>query len=143
MAPLVRNQEYFTPRWQAGLQDGVGSFMPATITIFVPGPVTYDAQNKPVTTKTVVYSGKARVQPVRATSTKQSPGDSVEVQQVRFQVPVNQTVLVPDKHQVEVTACPLNSKLLIHTYQLKTVVDSSNPFETTFEAQVVTNYGKG
>ena len=132
---LVRNREVFTSRWQSGLVPGQGAAQPATVKVFTRA-VTY-TNNLPVVVETQLYSGTARVQPVRTPRRNPEVGDTREDQTVRFQLKLNSLEFSADTMYVRVLTCPLNPALANgDVYALREVTDSSNPIERTFEAVV-------
>lgn len=132
---LVRNREVFTSRWQSGLVPGQVAAQPATVKVFTRA-VTY-TNNLPVVVETQLYSGTARVQPVRTPRRNPEVGDTREDQMVRFQLKLNSLELSADTMYVRVLTCPLNPALANgDVYALREVTDSSNPIERTFEAVV-------
>lgn len=142
MAGLVRTKKVFTSKWVAGLQEFARSGMYGKIELFT-SEVTYTGY-VPSETRTKWYEGEARIQPVGAPSQKEIPGDDSKIQRVRFQIPIEAIglELVPEEWKVEVTECPLNPSILNYLYTVKEVMDSGNPLEKTFEAEVVTDLGE-
>jgi len=135
MAPLLRDRNLFTARWQSGLVPGQDAAHPATVKVFTRN-VTY-TNNLPVVVETQLYSGTARVQPVRTPRRNPEVGDTREDQMVRFQLKLNSVNFSADTMFVRVLTCPLNPALVNgDVYALREVTDSSNPIERTFEAVV-------
>lgn len=121
----------FSAKWVAGLAPVAEAAMVATIEAFtvIPGSEVYDPdEDEWVEDRTVHYTGKARIQPLRSSRDQAA----THTQRVRFQVPVNRYAPEPD-HQVKVTVSPLNPALLTAQFVVVENTDSSNPFETTFE----------
>ncbi len=132
---LVRNREVFNAKWQSGLVPGQVAAQSATVKVFTRA-VTY-TNNLPVVVETQLYSGTARVQPVRTPRRNPEVGDTREDQVVRFQLKLNSLELSADTMYVRVLTCPLNPALANgDVYALREVTDSSNPIERTFEAVV-------
>lgn len=119
----------FSAKWVAGLAPVAEAAMVATIEAFTVNGQVYDPEEDEwVEDRTVHYTGKARIQPLRSSRDQAA----THTQRVRFQVPVNQYVPEPD-HQVKVMVSPLNPALLTAQFVVVENTDSSNPFETTFE----------
>lgn len=132
---LVRSRNLFTSGWQSGLVPGQVAAQSATVKVFT-RTVTY-VNNLPVVVETQLYSGEARVQPVRTPRRNPEVGDTREDQMVRFQLKLNSLELSADTMFVRVLTCPLNPALVNgDVYVLREVTDSSNPVERTFEAVV-------
>lgn len=131
----------FTPEWVAALQHVPETAMAATITVVRPGAgqPTYDPETDTWTDPagTTLYSGKARVQPIRSEVQRERPGDTTKVLAIRFSVPVSSINTSIQFHDVvTVTASPMNTTLLGYTYYVTDPVDSSNPLEKTFHAEI-------
>ena len=125
----------FSTKWQAGLARTAETAMAANIDVYTPSTdKTYnvDTDTWTRTADTVHYTGKARVQPLR--SSRESTGTTV--QRVRFQIPVAYIGFLRVDQQVRVNVSPLNPALAQYQYVVVEVVDSSNPFEATFECSV-------
>lgn len=145
MAPLIAGwsrTNIFSPAWVEALAPVPKSGMTADIMIYYcEAPTTYDS----VTGKYVysresvetIYEGKARVQPLRmARNVPNNAGDTL-VQAVRFQIGDMSVVLRPE-YRVRVVSAPLNPSLEKFEYIIQGLMNSSNPFELTFETQVDT-----
>jgi hypothetical protein len=133
--------EPFTQAWVDSLKHIPEIAMVASITVSRPGTGTrtYDADTDTWTTTpdTVIYSGKARVQPIRSDVAKERPGDTTKVMAIRFSIPagsINTDIFYKD--EVRVTSSPLNTTLLDYVYYVTDPLDSSNPIEKTFHAEV-------
>lgn len=135
MAPLVRDRDLFTSRWQSGLVPGQIAAQSATVKVFTRS--TSYVNNLPVVVETQLYQGDARVQPVRTPRRNPEVGDTREDQMVRFQLTLNSLDFSADTMYARVISCPLNPALVNgDVYSLREVTDSSNPVERTFEAVV-------
>lgn len=128
----------FTQRWQDELAPVAESAMAATIRIYDPriSEAGWDFELGEYvggTGPTTIYSGSARVQPLRSATEKAQPGDTALTQAVLVSVPIGKAEgLVFDTfHLGEVTSAHLNPDLLRFVYSVREVVDSSNPFERT------------
>jgi len=112
------------------------------ILVYERGPVTADG-NKPVVTKTTVWQGNARIQPMRTPRGEPEPGDRDVIQQVLFSVPLSAPVqdFKPRKHYVQVLNGGLNDALVGAVMTVHEVADSSNPIERTFVAEWDTDNG--
>lgn len=143
MAGLLRSKDLFTDKWVNGLKAAPESGMAGEIEIFS-YTVTY-ANFVPTQVDTILWSGKARVQPLRTANQKSVPGDDSKVQQVLVSIPVDaiDVELRSDKHFVRVTKAPLNPTLAGFKYAVREVMDSSNPIEKTFITEVITSVKNG
>lgn len=139
---LVRNRELFTAKWQAGLKAIPESGMVALIAVYT-RQVTY-SNNVPTVSKTYVYGdesgAKARAQPLGVVVKSGNVGDTMFYQRVLFSIPMgeNTEALVPEQMFVDVVDGGLNSELVGPVFQIREVLDSSNPFERTFVGEVET-----
>ena len=138
--PLVSTPpNIFTQRWVDGLKHVPESGMAAEIAMYTLGDKVYDeATNTYVYTKNYLYTGKARVQPLRSATPRILPNDTTSVQTVLISLPID-AVLNEDIRpsvQVRVTSAPLNPSLTKYQYIIKEIADSSNPLERTFQAEV-------
>ena len=130
----------FTQGWVDALKHVPEMGMVGTITVTRPGTGTrqYDVGTDTwvTTPDTVLYSGSARVQPIRSNVYRERPGDSTQVMAIRFSIPVaniNDEIRFRDK--VQVTASPLNETLLDYVFYVTDPLDSTNPIEKTFHAE--------
>lgn len=138
--PLVnKTPNVFSQRWVDGLKHVPESGMVAQIEMYTLGERVYnEATNQYDYTKTVLYAGKARVQPLRSANPRVIPNNATTVQTVLISLPID-AVLDKDIRpsvQVRVTASPLNPALTKYQYVLKEIMDSSNPLERTFLSEV-------
>lgn len=139
MALSATRRPLFSQRWVDGLAPIAESAMSAIIRVFIPGQgrvYDVDTDTWTNTPDTVLYTGPARVQPIRSAREARATGDSTTVQSIRFQVPVSSGLTVRPDTQVRVTACTLSPALLTYQYVIRDTAESSNPFEITFEATV-------
>lgn len=123
----------FDQRWVDRLSPSVETSMVASVQFYDPnsGTATYDpVTGTYTTTPTVVYSGKARVQPVRSAS--DAADTTVQSVLVSIPIAVGKTLDLRPYHRGKVTSSPLNPTLLNFVYVVKEVMDSSNPLERTF-----------
>lgn len=128
----------FNSRWQQRYARIVERSMNVTIEIFVPGEATHDIQTDTWSqSETVLYTGKARAQPLRTARKESVPGNSTSSLPYLFSIPVryNDIDLRPDQ-QVRVLVSPLNPQLPLFQYVIYEVGDSGNPIERTFYASV-------
>ena len=127
----------FTQEWVDALKDTPERGMNATVRIYDPesGSAVYNpATGTYTTTPDVVYTGMARVQPLRSARAEGAPGNAAYTQTVQFQIPIDAGKLIDlrPKHRVEVTACDLNPQLTKFLFAVQEILDSSNPIERTF-----------
>jgi hypothetical protein len=120
----------FTERWQEGLSSVAKTGMPATLRLFRLGERVYDPEtNTYVDTTETLYTGKARVQPLRSSRFEPAPMDSAYWQTVLIEDAQGVDFRVAD--QARVTEAPLNDSLLKYQFVVNEIIDSSNPFERT------------
>lgn len=121
----------FTPEWQTALKGAPEKGMVATVKIFDPNTTTstWVPGTGLVTSPTTWYAGKARVQPLRSSNTKEGK----QVQYVQVSVPIGGpfTGTVHVGFSMSVSVSPLNPDLLTYVYTCVEVADSSNPVERT------------
>lgn len=79
--------------------------------------------------ETVVYSGPARIQPLRTASDR----GQTSVQTVLFSI-ADLSVNVLRKYRVRVISCAENVNLSRYKFVVSEITDSSNPLERTFYA---------
>ena len=121
----------------------------ATIRVFVPstGTATFNVETGKYEYSTPVvdiYNGTARVQPRRAASSKNNNSSDTTVQAVQFQIPYKDGVLdIRPNQRVRVISCARNKVLETYEYVVSEVVDSSNPIEITFWANVDQEVSRG
>lgn len=86
---------------------------------------------------TLVYTGKARVQPLRSAAEKATLGNETTVQTVLVSIPIStNSIDFRPGLILEVLVADLNPSLLGYQFVLNDIVDSSNPFERTLMFQV-------
>jgi hypothetical protein len=131
---LSRPGELFTLAWVGAIKSVPESAMSATIHVYHTQGSTYDP-NADEWTETVVdiYTGAARVQPLRSANLKKLPGNETTVITFLFSIPVeNNTLDIRTGHQVVVTEAVLNPALTTYEFVVSEITDSSNPVERTF-----------
>lgn len=129
----------FTQAWVDGLKHAPEAGMAATVDIYTLGDKVYNpATNQYEFTKTFLYQGKARVQPLRSATPRIMPNNTTSVQTVLISLPIDavKTEDIRPSVQVRVTSAPLNPSLLMYQYVVKEIVDSSNPLERTILTEV-------
>jgi hypothetical protein len=131
--------EIFTPRWVAGLAPVAESAMAATVEVYTPTTdrvYDVDTDTWVLGPNTVHYYGKARVQPIRSARIEQNTGDPTTIQGVRVQIPISEQAYIRPDQRMRVVSARLNPLLLGYQFIVTEMVDSSNPFEQTFECTV-------
>lgn len=130
------------PRWTTHNAGIVQSLMLAQIEIYDAefSERTYDASTNTWAGESVVlYTGKARIQPLTGVSDANSDYDPTVLQSVRVQIPL--TVSTPDirpSHRIKVTSAPENPALEDFVYIVMGVLNSSNAWERTLMCRVDT-----
>jgi hypothetical protein len=131
------SREIFSEAWVQAVRSAPESAMTASISLFRPSgiPPVYNSATGEYTSSpdTVLYTGLARVQPLRTASKRDNPGNETSVQQVLFSIPIaNKAVDLRTDVQARVILCALNPALVTYRYHVSEVMDSSNPIERTF-----------
>lgn len=142
MGLLKPEPELFTAEWVEENRAIPESGMNCTVVVSRPGdPGKWDPATGEYTdaTNVVLFTTKARVQPLRSAVPKEVPGNDTVTQTVLVSYPVAQTTLVNLQDIVKVTESPLNSDLLRYTLRVKEPVDSGNILERTIQCEVVVN----
>jgi hypothetical protein len=126
----------FSVQWRDALRVVPEMGMTAQIEFYLPAPKpTYDPVTGTYTSvPTVVWSGMARVQPLRSAAAKANNADDTVVQSVLVSIPIIAGLgfdLRPE-HRARVLSAPLNPLLTKYLYVANEVMDSSNPIERTF-----------
>lgn len=138
--PLVSGPpNVFTQAWVDGLKRVPEAGMAAEVEIYTLGERVYnEATNKYDYLKTVLYAGKARVQPLRSATPRIMPNNTTSVQTVLISLPIDalKDEDIRPSVQVRVRNAPLNPSLLMYQYVVKEIVDSSNPLERTILTEV-------
>lgn len=145
MAPIKKGwsrSQLFNQGWVDDLAPVANSGMTAKVLVFFQETVSVgynpdtgemEYETEPIT----LYEGVGRVQPMRmARNVPNNAADTI-VQAVRFQIPVGDYGIRP-KHRIRVLEADLNPDLVNFEYVIQGVMNSSNPFEITLEAQVDT-----
>lgn len=129
-------RKLFTTQWRDALKGVPELAMAAQIQFYLPDPTpTYNPTTGQYdTTPTVVWSGMARVQPLRSANSTTNNANDTTVQTVLVSIPILAGLdfdLRP-KHRAKVLSAPLNPLLTKFLYVTQEVTDSSNPIERTF-----------
>lgn len=130
---LLRSKTLFTGRFVAGLQGRTRAVANAEVLVYTAALAASGLSV--VATETSVYSGVARVQPIRSTSNPQTPGSEASVQLVRVQLPLDATTVYTPGMYVRLTACTLLPALVGLTGVVKDVLDAPNAVERTLLAE--------
>lgn len=130
----------FSQAWVDSLKGAPESAMVANVLITDPHSSTR-VYNPDTDTwndvSTIVYTGKARVQPLRSAAEKAPLGNETTVQTVLVSLPISSNTLNFRPGQLlEVLTAALNPSLLGYQFVLNDIVDSSNPFERTLMFQI-------
>ena len=117
--------------------------MLATVQIYNPasGSQTYDAvENNWTGSTTVLYTGKARIQPVNAVNEVSDNYNPTFIKTVRVQIEALQPGMadIRPNDRMKVTSCASNTALQKFVYIVTDVMNSSNPWERTLLCKVDT-----
>ena len=139
---LGRTTEVFSQKWQDRLSPATLHTMPATVQLFDPeladsvfNYTTGTWEDNPLA---VLYEGKARVQPIRSTSSINNGANDTTVQSVLVSIPITagKTLNLRPEHRGKVLTAPLMPVLTTFFYVVQEVMDSANPIERTFMFRV-------
>lgn len=137
MALAGHSQQIFTQAWVDALKGTPEAAMAATIRVYSILDEVYDIDtNEYIIEEETHYLGKARVQPFRMEVQTYQPGNPTSIQNIRIQIPIDANFDVRMGMRVRVTEASLNPILEDYVFEVSGVVDSSNPFERTFNCQV-------
>jgi hypothetical protein len=131
--------DLFTAAWVGAVKSVPERGMAASIRLYeLSGePVYNPTTDEWSTPETTLYSGKARVQPLRSANLKKVAGNETTTITYLFSVPIENAGLdIRTGQQVEVTDSPLNPSLETYLFVVSEIADSSNPVERTFMAVV-------
>jgi len=131
------NEPLFSQAWVDALKATPEAGMVSTIKVYDPntGAAVYDpVTGTYVTVPTILYTGKARVQPIRGARATAVAGNDTFTQMVLVSIPIDAGKLLDlrPRHRMQVTAAPLNPTLTMYLFAVQEVLDSTNPIERTF-----------
>lgn len=125
----------FNPEWVKALRGAPESAMNATVYIYDPNVSEdiYDAETDTWTTVQLpVYTGKARVQPLRGDNQKDQPGNATTVRAVLVSIPISEAgTNFRVGHQLNVLSAALGPALEKYQFVMTGIVDSANEIERT------------
>lgn len=144
----INSRPALDPRWVSHHRRLSSSFQVCDVEIYMEslGERTYD----PVTNTwdsgaTVIWSGKARLQPTKISSERNIPGNPSFVRQVQVQIDFHKNLVEDSDGEMAdirpgnymlVTASPLDPTLTKFVYIVRTVMGSSNPWQRTLTCEV-------
>lgn len=129
------NAAMFSTAWQSQLQSSQTPFQNCVIQLLVYAEGGWNSTTNtydPVT-ETLIFEGRARIQPVRSPRRENVTDNRTHTQVVRFQVADTTADVRPDMW-VRVTDGGLNPNLPNQEYKVTEIHDSGNLIERTFEA---------
>lgn len=131
----------FSQAWVDNLKSVPELGMKATILLYNPNvsQSVYDPETDTwVDVTQTLYTGKARVQPLRSANRTGQGGNETTVQTVLLSIPIDEArdIDIRPELQVEVLTSPLNPSLLGYQFVVTEIMDSSNPLERTFMCTV-------
>lgn len=130
----------FSPAFVEALRGAPEAAMDAVVRVFDPDTVNavLDPETNTYTnTFTPLYTGIARVQPLRGANEQTNAGNPTTVQTVLFSIPIEYKDLdLRPGLQATVMSSELNPVLTKYQYVIKEIIDSSNPIEKTFLCSV-------
>jgi hypothetical protein len=144
----INSRPALDPRWASHHRRLSSSFQLCDVDIYMEslGERTYDpTTNTWDSGATVIWSGKARLQPTKISSERNIPGNPSFVRQVQVQIDFHKNLaedsdgvmadIRPGNYMV-VTASPLDPTLTKFVYVVRTVMGSSNPWQRTLTCEV-------
>lgn len=139
---LNRPNAIFTAAWVDRLSPSVDRSMDATVELYDPdtsGSVwDYETGTWAEGSATSLYFGKARVQPIRGTSSINNNANDTTVQSVLVSIPIGpgKVLDLRPQHRGRVLDAPLMPVLKNLVYIVQEVIDSQNAIERTFLMRV-------
>ena len=132
----------FNTAWVESLRGAVERWFTATIVIYTTdiGDLEYDTKTgtyEPASTPVPVFEGKARVQPIRTARALSNNAADTVVRSVRVQI-ADTALKLGVNFRMKVLESELSPSMQNFNYTIYDVLESTNPFERTFEAQVDT-----
>lgn len=128
------------PRWVTHNRAAVESAMLATIEIFDPnvGTSTYNAAtNSWTSSRTVLWTGKARIQPVRNAALRANMGNPTSIQEVEVHIPLDEdTPDVRPNYQIFVVSSPFDTSLEKYIITVRGSVNSTNPWHKIVRGEI-------
>ena len=135
---LVRNRTLFTDRWRAGLVPRGTEVNNCTVEIYSRQIVDNGTTQPVENSKSVAYTGPARMQPLRTTLSRDATGSQEQITTVQFQLPMTDEVLEIDFTSdmvISITDAFLPAAVgWVGT--TKGVVDAANAIERTLTAEL-------
>ena len=144
----LNSRSALDPRWVYQNRSVSSSFQICNIDIYNErlGTRVYNATtNTWDTNSTIIWSGKARIQPTKISSERNIPGNPTFVRQVAMQIDFNKNLVTGSNgamadirpgNYVIVTTSPYDATLTKFVYIVRTVMGSSNPWQRTITCEV-------
>jgi hypothetical protein len=128
------------PRWLTHNRAILEGGMLATIEVFNPGigGSTYDAATNTWTSaRTVLWTGKARVQPVRNAALRANMANPTSIQEVEIHIPLAaDTPDIRPNDQIFIVDSPYDSSLQHYIVTVRGSVSSSNPWHKIVRCEI-------
>lgn len=127
------------PKWVSHNRLVEAGFMLASVEVFNPdtSASVYDAEtNTWDATKTVVWSGLARVQPKTSNTALNSGMNPTDIGEVYMHLGATGLVDIRPGHQIFVTSCDTNPQLVNFIYTVKSSINSSNAWNRVLLCEV-------
>jgi hypothetical protein len=144
----LNSRQVMDPRWVSHHRNLSSSFQVCDIDIYNEQLASreYNATtNTWDTDSTVMWSGKARIQPTKISSERNIPGNPSFVRQVVMQIDFNKNQVegsngamadIRPGNYILVTNSPYDQLLTKFVYIVRTVMGSSNPWQRTITCEV-------
>lgn len=144
----LNSRSALDPRWVSHHRNVSSSFQVCNVNIYNERLVSrvYNATaNTWDTTSTVIWSGKARIQPSKIASERNVPGNPTFVRQVMMQIDFGKNQVsgsagvmadIRPGNYIIVSASPYDPTLTKFVYIVRSVMGSSNPWQRTLTCEV-------
>lgn len=141
IAMPINTRPVLDPRWAFHHRGVASSFQICDVTIYnenLRSRVYNATTNAWDSNETSVWSGKARIQPLATAADRNMTGNNTEVQRVEIQIDFAGTVIADIRpgNYIHVSASPLDANLTKFVYIIKSVMNSSNPWQRTLMCEV-------
>lgn len=139
---LGRNTEVFSQKWQTRLAPATLNTMPCQVEFYDPelSEAVFDYSTGTWSEGEVkrLWSGMARIQPIRGTSSVNNNANDTTVQSVLVSIPIfdGRDLDLRTRDRGRVLSAPLMPVLKNYVYVAQEIIDSGNAIERTFVFRV-------
>ncbi len=134
----LNTRSFIDPRWLIHNKPVIEAGMLATIEVFNPkvNQGVYDAAtNTWTSSREVLWTGKARVQPVRNAALRANMNNPTSIQEVEIHIPIDAPDIRPN-YQVFITDAPYDPSLEGYIVTVRGSVNSSNPWHKVVRGEI-------